>query len=285
SLINNGIPSRLIQSNEGFNLYQLFEIRYFFNLLDLREDAYLIDEQAWSQAKRKWSEKFRSSARFSIIKQLIHDFEKSHPVKKYQSDLLVFIRESRLEDFYMEYGDVVLVSTIHKAKGKEFDNVFLMLSNFNPRTDAMKRLLYVGMTRAKNFLGIHLNADFLDDINAGSLERIDDPRAYDPPKKLAMQLSFKDVWLDYFIKRQNLVIKLLSGTRLQINGNQCLNQAGQPVLTFSKLFVAQLENLANKGYLLKSGKVNHQVYWQKEGMEKEVLIILPELVFESSPSE
>ncbi|NHE59220.1 RecQ family ATP-dependent DNA helicase [Cyclobacterium plantarum] len=278
SLTNSGIPCRLIQSNDGFNLFQLFEIRYFFDLLDLRDDTFLIDDQTWGEAKRSWDKKFSSSAKFSIIKQLFHDFERSHPVKKYLSDLLVFIRESRLEDFYKEYGDVIFVSTIHKAKGKEFDHVFLMLSNFNPRTDAMKRLLYVGMTRAKNFLGVHLNADFLDDIHVERLEKINDPSIYGPPKKLSMQLSFKDVWLDYYLKRQNFLVTLQSGDPLRVNGNQCLNSAGKPVLTFSKLFVAQLENLAKMGYLLDSGKVNHLVYWKKEGLEKEALIILPELI-------
>lgn len=284
-LTKKGIPCSLIQSNEGFSLFQLFEIRYFLDLLDLTEDSFLIDDQTWNQTKRKWGELFRSSSKFQNSKQLLQNFERSHPVKKYKSDLLVFIHESRLEDFYIESGNVVLVSTIHKAKGKEYDNVYLMLANCNPKTDSQKRLLYVAMTRAKNFLSVHLNNHFLDDIMVEGMIRKTDLKAYKPPEQLAMQLSFKDVWLDYFITRQALLKNLSSGSSLRINGHQCLNIKGQAVLKFSKQFVTQLENLAKRGYFLQSCNVNHMVYWQKEGMEKEVLIILPELIFELNHSD
>ncbi|GHB40002.1 ATP-binding domain-containing protein [Mongoliitalea lutea] len=50
---------------------------------------------------------------------------------------------------------MVLVSTIHKAKGKEFDEVFLMLSNATCVDNSERRLLYVGMTRAKSRLSTH----------------------------------------------------------------------------------------------------------------------------------
>ena len=41
------------------------------------------------------------------------------------TDFIEFIRESRYEDFVEQ--DVVFVSTLHKAKGKEFDNVNYIL--------------------------------------------------------------------------------------------------------------------------------------------------------------
>jgi len=44
-----------------------------------------------------------------------------------------------------------------------------------------------------------------------------------------------------------------------------------------------LKENTNKGYALKSAKVNYIVYWLKEGAEKEVKIILPELHFEKRP--
>jgi ATP-dependent DNA helicase RecQ len=62
---------------------------------------------------------------------LIRDFEDCNPKKKYKSDFETFVRESKLEDFYNENGETVFVSTIHKAKGKEFDNIFIMLDNYN----------------------------------------------------------------------------------------------------------------------------------------------------------
>ena len=44
---------------------------------------------------------------------IIKDFETINPYKKYKSDLEVFIRESKLEDFFNENGETIFVSTIH----------------------------------------------------------------------------------------------------------------------------------------------------------------------------
>ena len=50
-LVNNGMQAKLIQSNEGFNLYNLFEIRYFINELNLDGDTYTIGGDIWENAK------------------------------------------------------------------------------------------------------------------------------------------------------------------------------------------------------------------------------------------
>jgi len=199
--------------------------------------------------------------------------------------LEVFIRESKLEDFFNENGETIFVSTIHKAKGKEFDNVFLMLENFNPATDEAKRQLYVAMTRAKQNLTVHLNSNFLDNLSAENLERIEDIEIYLSPKELAMHLTYKDVWLDYFVNRQHLISQLMSGDVLTLNGDECLNSHGQSVLKFSQHFLRQIESLKEKNYILKSVKVNFIVYWLKEGAEHEVKILLPELYFEKHQNE
>jgi ATP-dependent DNA helicase RecQ len=95
-----------------------------------------------------------------------------------------------------------------------------------------------------------------------------------------MHLSFKDVWLDYFITRQHLVPQLKSGEALIINGDECTTAKGQSVLKFSKQFLNIIETQKQKGYQLKQAKVNFIIYWLKEGSEQETKIILPELYFE-----
>jgi ATP-dependent DNA helicase RecQ len=78
-------------------------------------------------------------------------------------------------------GEAVFVSTMHKAKGREFDHVFILLENFDLITDEKKRLLYVAMTRAKQNLTIHLNAPFLDDLPVQGMERMDNHEQQFPP--------------------------------------------------------------------------------------------------------
>ncbi|MCW5914535.1 MAG: RecQ family ATP-dependent DNA helicase [Chitinophagaceae bacterium] len=279
-LLKNNIQAKLIQSNDGFNLYNLNEVRFFLNHLNLADDVYTIGDEIWLRAKREVVNKYRHSTKLEILGNIIKEFEASNPKRKYKSDLEVFIRESKLEDFYTNNGETIFVSTIHKAKGREFDNVFLLLENFNAATDEAKRLLYVAMTRAKKNLIIHLNSNLLDNLTASNLVRIDNKETFLQPNGLVMQPSLRDVWLDYFIARQNLVSQLKSGDTLNVKGEGCFDAKGNPVLRFSKQFAEQIENMKAKNYELKSARVNFIVYWKKEDSEQETKIILPELYFE-----
>jgi ATP-dependent DNA helicase RecQ len=215
---------------------------------------------------------------------MIKDFEATNPKRKYKSDFEVFVRESKLEDFFSSSGETILVSTIHKAKGKEFDNIYLLLDDFDSSTDENKRQAYVAMTRAKRNLTIHLNTDLLKGLYSEGMEIIEDNEIYSSPNDLAMQLSFKDVWLDYFINRQSAVAQLISGENLVLNENECLNAKGQSVLRFSQQFVKQLEHMKERNYELRNAKVNFIVYWLKEGASEEVMIVLPELHFKKMSS-
>ena len=279
-LIRNGMQARLIQTNEGFNLNNLAEVRFFLDRINLSDDVFIISDDIWANAKREFFNKYQKSNKLELCRNIIKDFEATNPKNKYKSDLEVFIKESSLEDFFSENGETIFVSTIHKAKGKEFDNVFLMLDNFYPVSDEDKRLLYVAMTRAKQNLFIHMNGNYLDGIAVQNLERIEDTGIYNPPQELAMHLTHKDVWLDYFINKQGLISKLQSGDALILNGNECLNARRQSVLKFSSQFIKQVELMKENNYELKSASVNFIVYWHKEETDKELKIVLPELIFE-----
>ncbi len=279
-LLKKGMQAKLIQSNEGFSLQNLVEIRFLLNEISIGDDIKIISDEVWANAKSEMRKKFQQSSKLEVCNNLIKQFEDSNSKKKYKSDLEVFVRESKHEDFYNENGETIFVSTIHKAKGKEFDNVFIMLENFNPATDEAKRQLYVAMTRAKRNLTIHLDGNYLDNLTAENLQRVQDNEEHLPPQQLAMHLSFKDVWLDYFITRQYLVSQLTSGDTLTISGDECTNSKGQSVLKFSKQFLNAIESVKQKGYHLKQAKVNFIVYWKKEDAEQESKIILPELYFE-----
>jgi len=279
-LLKNGMQAKLIQSNDEFSLQNLLEVRSLLNEINLGDDVKIISDEVWANAKSEMRKKFQQSSKLEVCNNLVKQFEDSNSKKKYKSDLEVFVRESKLEDFYNDNGETIFVSTIHKAKGKEFDNVFIMLENFNPVTDEAKRQLYVAMTRAKCNLTIHLNGNYLDNITAENLEKVEDRETYSRPSEIAIQLSFKDIWLDYFITRQHLISKLTSGEHLTISSDECTTAEGQSVLKFSRQFLNTIETQKQKGYHLKQAKVNFIVYWKKEDTEREVKIILPELYFE-----
>lgn len=279
-LLKRGIPAQLIQSNEGFRLSKLFEVRWFINQLNLNEDTAIISKERWKESKRALEVHFQGSKNLQLCLNLIQSFEISQPERKYQSDLNVFVRESKLEDFYTQTGDIVSVSTIHKAKGKEFDQVFLLLQNYNATSDTDKRLLYVAMTRAKEQLHIHLNGNYLDGIQARNLERQNDKQNYPIPQEMAMHCGLKDVWLDYFMRRQQAIEQLKSGDELQIGQNELLSQEGISIVKFSRHAQEKIAKFNAKGYILNRAQVNFMLYWQKEGYEEETIVLLPELSFE-----
>ncbi|MCX2680039.1 RecQ family ATP-dependent DNA helicase [Galbibacter sp. EGI 63066] len=284
-LLKNGMQAKLIQTNDGFSLYNLSEVRFFLSQFNLADDVFIISDDIWENAKRKLRNKFQSSKKLEVCNNIIKDFEAINPKRKYKSDLEVFIRESKLEDFFNENGETIFVSTIHKAKGKEFDNVFLMLENFNPTTDEAKRQLYVAMTRAKQNLTVHLNATFLDNLSAENIERVKDNKIYLPPKELAIHLTHKDVQLGYFEFVQHRIRSMMSGSPLIIKEDGCANSNGDLVLKFSKKFLEIMEMQKRNRYELKSAKTNFIVYWLNEETEEEVKIILPELYFEKQQNE
>lgn len=279
-LLEHDMQAKLIQTNDAFSLYNLSEVRYFLSQLNLVENVFTISDDEWEHAKRVLNNQFRNSTKLEVCNNIIKDFETTNSKKKYKSDLEVFIRESRLEDFYNENGEVIFVSTIHKAKGKEFDNVFLLLDNFHTETNEAKRQLYVAMTRAKQNLTIHTNTTLFNEISVENLERFENDKKFGPPKTLVMHLTHKDIWLDYFISRQHLILKYFCGDVLKWDGNDCVNSIGKPILKFSKQFQNQIDSLKRRNFTIKDARVNFVLYWKKEDSEQEIKIILPELIFE-----
>lgn len=279
-LLKNGMQAKLIQSNEGFNLYNLIEVRFFLSRLQLTDGIYIISDDVWDNAKRYLKEKFCHSPNLELCMNIMADFEAVNPKHKYKSDLDIFIRKSRLEDFIRGNSETIMVSTIHKAKGREFDHVFLMLDRLNPGSAEILRILYVGMTRAKHNLTIHYNSGYLQTINAQGLIRRDDSSDYPPPQQLAMQLTHRDVWLDFFERTQPIISALNSGDWLIIDTEGCRNTKGQPVLKFSHRIQNEIEGMKQKGYTPQGAKVRFIVYWQKEDTDQEIRIMLPEIYFE-----
>ena len=275
-LLNRGMPVKLIQSNDGFKLSALAEIRYFMDMLHIREEGAVIEEEDWEKAKAELYSAFSRSDKMEVCHNLIKSFEATDRKTKYKSDFETFVNESALEDFIEADTSTVVVSTMHKAKGKEFDNVFLILTD-PPKDDQDRRLLYVALTRAKNNLYIHTCTSSLASVKASGLQNLKNMRQYLPSGERTLLLTLKDVWLSDFSSRQSLVSALMSGDRLYADANGCRDSAGKTVLKFSNGFKSRLADFRNKGYSVEEAKVNFVVWWKGDGMDKEIRIVLPEL--------
>lgn len=278
-LIQKGGRAKLIQNNDEFNLYNLYELRYFLDFLARESDSLLVGEEDWGMAKEEIVKRFARSSKLELVVQLIKDFEAINPRKKYKSDLEVFIRESKIEDFYSGNSETTIVSTMHKAKGKEFDNVFILLNNFNLNGDERKRLIYMAMTRARRNLTIHYNHYFPDQVKVEGLVKSEDYTVYKAPDEFSMQLSHRDLNLGYFEFVQHRINKICCGDKLIIHNDELRNLQDQPVLKFSKKFIETLNHIRTTGFNPKNAEVNYIVYWRNDQSGNEVKVVLPTMSF------
>lgn len=276
-LTRDKIKSKLIQSNSGFSLLKLMEIRTL--LESLKGDGLItISKEALGQSVQLVKEKYKNDPVSSICNGVLKGFEQSYPKTKYFSDLEAYIGESKAEDFIDAGSDTVIVSTMHKAKGSEFDNIFILLNHFSIKNDENRRLLYVALTRAKNNLSIYYKDSYLDDIQVNNIERYEVSGSFDPPTQIALQLAHKDLNLGYFSFVQRRIKRLESGDPLKVNDEGLLNENDEFVAKFSQKFMQGIQTLRNRGYEVVSAKVNFLVYWYNQDKEEENLMPLPELV-------
>ena len=279
-LTKNGIKAKLIQSMDGFSLQNLIEVRYFLNKINSKKETPLISDKVWMQAKFELKDKFKNSSCLSNLLNLLAEFESINKIK-YYSDFEEFVKESNYEDFYNDEEDEIIVSTIHKAKGKEFKAVYLMLTNFNSLSDENKRKLYVGMTRAKEELYIHYNNElFLNIPVINGVRQEEDGKQYSRPNEITMQLSHRDVFLDYFKYRQGVISALISGAALTIKDDRFGTMVSGnfvEVLKLSKSCSEKISKLKEQGYLLEKALVRFIVYWKGVDDTEETAIILPEI--------
>lgn len=280
-LIKNGIKAKLIQSNDGFDLYNLAELRFFIKKIEANTATPLISDKLWRDTKNELQERYKNSECLPLCLNMLNAFELSNE-KKYMTDLIMFLHESKLEDFYQAEQGVVLVSTIHKAKGREFDKVYMMLDNAPAADDAERRKIYVGITRAKNELYIHCNNDTFDGFEIDGAEMVTDSRRYYPPEEITIQLTHRDINLGYFKDKKKLILHIQSGSLLQIRGAELyaeFNGKFYPVVKFSKGFNDWIQRLAQRGFHPIGAKVRFVVAWHEKDNEQEYAVILPEVYF------
>ena len=281
-LLKHGKRAKLIQSLDGLRLYNLLEVRIFLKAIDRELHSPLISNEIWDNAKKALFSRCPNSACMDNVKRLLKDFETTHS-PKYRSDFEDFLNESKFEDFYgAQERETIYVSTIHKSKGREFDNVYMMLKNTTAGTDEEKRVLYVGITRAKNNLSIHTNTALFDKYQMDGVQHTTDTESYDEPAELLLQTTHKDVVLDFFKYKKGLILSLRSGEKLKVVDIYLTverNGRDVRVAKFSKAFVGTLEKLRAKGYTPTSAEIRFIVAWKGETDKEETPILLSDICF------
>lgn len=298
-LRKNGVKCQLLQSQgeskpPRFMFCNLMEVRFFMKCFKKLQTPIIPDEK-WDAAKLATYAKYGNSANFSYIKNGIETFEQSNGVR-YLSDLQDFVYDSNLEEFFKTSEGEVVVSTIHKAKGREFDDVFMLVANSKlsqeqEKSDEALRVIYVGITRAKNRLFIHTNTNLF--ANLPTANHHCDKQMYEKPCDIILQTGLRDMDLSFYnnhhdddIKLKGEICTLRSGDALSYGNFRLMNpNTGSVVVKFSKKMREKLAKKEQEGYRVVAVSVDHIVAWKDQeapSSEPTWAVVLPEMTLSSS---
>lgn len=267
-----GLHTKLIQSLGGFRFYQLAEVRYFLKHLPSDTGSSITREQ-WNQAKERTLQKYAASNCTDILQHFFSDYEKTHS-HFYYSDLKEYLYESNIEDFIAPESETIFISTIHKAKGREFDTLHLVVPQLPNHDAEALRTLYVGLTRAKRRLYIHTYSSPLCQM-AEPLPHHVQPATGTP---LCIPLTLRDVKLYYCKDKKNLILQLRSGDQLRYSHNHLLTMQGECIASLSESCREKLRKLEAKGYQAASAEVSYVVSWHSKEDQLEYAICLATLL-------
>lgn len=252
-----GLHATITQSMGGFRFGNLAEVRFFLKQLGSFSEI-SIPHNVWHDAKQHTLETYSSSSCLNILKHFFEDFETTHN-QYYRSDLIEYIFESNIEDFISADDKSVFVSTIHKAKGREFDNVYLLSYVPNDRDVNEMRAYYVGLTRAKKNLYLV-------------------PKPPTEYSSISIALDMHDVWLDYFKNRKQMVLNLRSGDPLQYKDGYLFNNQGQNIAALSAAGKEKLKAWTDRGYEVTNAKVSYTLAWKPQESDMEYAVCLANIV-------
>ena len=292
-----GYKVRLIQSADRVSLYDMIEFRGLMKFVS-SEDGVVISDELWKKSADTIKTMFSGTEHIDNIEYILDVFDKNYE-KKYCTDLENFLRESKIEDYYQSVTGEVIISTIHKAKGHEFDDVYLVLGGL--RNDAIneetKRVIYVGMTRAKENLYVIQKGNCFrnntSDFDKIGVKFYHDDSLYEEPGRVTMDLGYTDISLSFTgnCMEKRTFGEVLSGDDLLFTINieakriifsKIINNRKITIASTSTGFYEKYCKNIEKGYTLISAKVRFVVMWRDSENDYEYKIILPSLVFEKN---
>tara|TARA_R110002050_G_scaffold204522_4_gene340200 strand:- start:131310 stop:136133 length:4824 start_codon:yes stop_codon:yes gene_type:complete len=286
-----GQKTKLITGFDGFRLDHLYELRTFTSYLKEKiNEAGIIYNTDWEDAKVRFKSSFQNSLHYEVCLAILIKFEENCDSTKQLIDWYEYLREIKMEDAINADVNAIIISTMHKAKGKEFDHVYLLLEDYDFNDAESKRLLYVGCSRAKKSLQLHCNSAFFDGFKTTKIQTTNYIGKTVQPNHFELVLEHKDIYLgsQKYSKTAYTINSLKTGDKLipdsvkfkenEALGLALLNQGN--ILLFSKKFIETKYNVFLKnGYELTSGSVEYLVYWYDSNEEKEYKVVLPKLKF------
>ena len=289
-----GVKSKLIAGFDGFSLSSLFELRFFSEMLKRSVDkSGLIYDRVWENTVRQFCADFATNPHYMVCLSVLRKFHEAYPENKLLVDWWEYIREIRMQDVITPEREALIISTMHKSKGKEFDHVWLLSEEWDYGSDEQLRLLYVACSRAKTSLQLFTNELFFDSVDSPKLQRSRLNSVSYSVLSFEVILTLKDIQLSSpkypktvrVIESMKTAQELVPST-IQFEKNEARglsDTSGQNVLLYSKDFLEKkIVPFQQKGYELVSAKVEYIVYWYDKQDKREYKVILPCVRFEKA---
>jgi len=269
-LSEKGIKSRYVVDRGRFQVRDIQEITYIDVLLSKSSGAskWVVADD-FRKAKTQLKEHFQTSTNLTLIERFLDNFNSSGEDFEYSS-WISYLNDAEIEDLDKITDDAppIIVSTIHKSKGKEFDAVILMDKHRPANNDYERRVLYVAMTRAKHQLRVLTNLDnfelYKDEKNSFTL----DNETYPEPTKLLIAMTLTDVFLNKSKNYRKAIEMSRAGHEANLAYDSKLERykiinliLKQTVGYTSAKFSQKLRGLENKGFKQNSAIIDYIVFW------------------------
>lgn len=268
------IENRLIQDILNIKSYNVFELRQFYLNLERKTES-KIDTSIWKKLIEEFEYTFKYSKSINSSLNILNKFIEVYD-NPYLTDLYEYLIETNIGEYTIL--DKIVVANLHKVKGMEFDNVYLMYEYSSNIEEESLRALYVGITRAKNNLNIHTTSNLFTTIKTNNINLINDASIYNELSTINLLFGYDGVNLGYFEFLTKNIKKLMTGDILSLKDNT-LYKNNRKIALLSKKGRELLNNRIENGYKIKEISVSNIVFWYNKEKEKEVLIVLPMFKF------
>ncbi|SMN00051.1 ATP-dependent DNA helicase RecQ [uncultured Candidatus Thioglobus sp.] len=276
-LIANEIKARYITSENGFRLGCLAELQ------DFLQDW--INTKDFESSRKKSDILYKESKNNYLKNQVIDRFEDEYQdeIKKGQNHFIsVFTEYLCLINFdeFSEGKSTVVVSTTHKAKGQEWDEVYLCADTNFINQDSLqveydKRLAYVAITRAKNNLYIHSKTPLFNQFIKPTVHNF----ASEPLETIVLLMGLKDIRLSNTYSQKGVkntcpmageIVDIVPKDNfIQIEKNS------EQIASLSQEMVEGVRRQQQRGYNLSKAEIENVVEWtDKENKEKKFKQVL-----------
>lgn len=272
-LQENEIEARFLIDREKFELKNIIELVDFDKVLNsYLEDEISYKELYFEKALKVIEAKYANSKNLKLVYKIVDKFL-SESDNYYISQWISYLEEIKLEDFE-NYKKNIVISTIHKSKGMEFDKVYLLVDN-NPKENEDKRLFYVGMTRAKSELNILRYGKAISDKNKKDFVKYfyDDKQYFLENKIYTHIMSLKDIYLGFNLEKLGKNNSIYSSLNVSIEKrekfrNLCLVSNRRIIGVFSDSFQNILNEKFIRGFKVESTIIDFIVDWEDKDKKK-----------------